>query len=170
MTPLGATLAHAELLANKVAYGSISMVLLAIYRPPSNSIARFLIEFYTLLKSFGAVDQLCLTGDWNITLLQPTQSTVADYLGVLCSSGLESLVNFVTHEEVVRGKQIQSCLDHIALRAENCSFSSCFIAERLADLCIVACRISDSSLPTYQVDRVPVCPDIRFSFVNKKYV
>lgn len=138
---IAATFTHSESSAIRLANGVISMVLLAIYRPPSYSATRFLLELEETFRKFRAMNQLCLVGDVNINILCPVQPIVADYLGLLSSHDLECTVNVPTREEVVFDQLVTSCLDHIFIRAESFSFAFYVITKKLADHYFVVCRI-----------------------------
>lgn len=135
-------LIHAECLAIKVRLKNSDLILFSIYRPPSNSASRFLLELEDTLNRWNTAEQLCLVGDLNIDTLSPSKTIVADYLSILASHGLECAINAPTREEISVDKLKSSCLDHIAVYAPNHSWTSCVINQRLADHYFVACRIS----------------------------
>lgn len=126
----------------KVHLKNSDLILLSMYRPPSNSASRFLLELEDTLNRWASAEQLCVIGDLNINTLCPSKAIVADYLSVLASHGLECTINAPTREDIIKNELTSSCLDHIAVYAPNHLLKSCVINQRLADHYFVACRIS----------------------------
>lgn len=79
-SPVDVTFVHAESLSIKIHSENHDFLLLAVYRPPCNSAARFLLELGDVLKRWSSVDQVFLAGDLNINILCPTKANVSDYL------------------------------------------------------------------------------------------
>lgn len=136
------TFVHAECLAITIRCINYDLLLLAVYRPPCNSAARFVLELDDVLKRWSSVDQVFLAGDFRSNILCPTNAMVSDYLSVLASCGLTSTIVAPTRDEIFNGHFVTSCLNHIAVRAPNHSFTSCVISQRLSDHYFVACRVS----------------------------
>lgn len=79
------TFRHAECFAVKVHCVNHELLLLALYRPPSNSATRFLLGLEEALKGRSSIGQVCLAGDFNINIICPTNTFVSEYLSVLAS-------------------------------------------------------------------------------------
>lgn len=62
-------LTHAECLCLKICFFQTTHTLLSIYRPPANSVSRFILELETVSKRFTHDEVFCLTGDLNIDIL-----------------------------------------------------------------------------------------------------
>lgn len=152
------TFVHAECLAMKVHLKNSDLILLSMYRPPSNSASRFLLELEDTLNRWTSAEQLCIIGDLNINTLCPSKSIVADYLSILASHGLECTINAPTREDILKGELTSSCLDHIAVYAPNHLLKSCVINQRLADHYFVACRISSIAVGSGNISSVHNVP------------
>lgn len=74
------SIVHAESMMVKVCKRSFSVHILSVYRPPSCSLSRFLVELDETLRQWSSVDQFCLIGDFNINILCPEKVSVCDYL------------------------------------------------------------------------------------------
>lgn len=131
-----------ECLALTIDSGSCAVVLLAFYRPPSVNVLDFLNELETNLSKLALEQRLCLVGDFNIDLLSQHKSSVCDYLTLLSTCGLESLILAPTREELFRGDLVISCIDHIHVRVPDASVKSAVVSHKLADHYFVACQLT----------------------------
>ncbi|CAN7981541.1 unnamed protein product [Ixodes pacificus] len=136
------TFAQAEFIALSVENSVNSICLLAMYRPPSTNIGSFLVEFEENLTDLSSYSQLCIIGDFNIDILNGSKSNVCNYLNILATHGIESVINCSTREEFLLGRLVFSCIDHINLRTSSTVVKSAVIKEKLADHYFVACRWS----------------------------
>uniref|UniRef100_L7LW06 Putative tick transposon n=1 Tax=Rhipicephalus pulchellus TaxID=72859 RepID=L7LW06_RHIPC len=157
-TSMNFSFINAECLPIKITLSNTDLILLAIYRPPKNSVTRFLCELDEVLNGQATVDQICVVGDLNINILNSTTVTVSDYLSILSKYGLQSTINFPTREECIQTRLVSSCIDHIAMRAPNYSLRSCVIRQKLADHYFVACRLCG---------RLPMPSDENTEAINK---
>lgn len=146
------SLNHAESLTVKITLPNTELLLIAIYRPPNNSVTRFLRELEEILEGHKAADQICLAGDLNINILNISSTTVSDYLSILSTYGLQVTINQPTREELLQNRLVSSCLDHIAIRAPNYSLEACIIRQKIADHYFVACRLK-ALLPLPEKDK-----------------
>ncbi|KAJ8720281.1 hypothetical protein PYW07_012324 [Mythimna separata] len=88
-------------------------VVMAIYRPPSQNIDRFLESLDTNLKILTSFKNIILLGDININIASgKTDTNVHNYLNICSFHGLLPAHYHPTH-------QSGSCLDHIILKSKN---------------------------------------------------
>lgn len=162
VSSLNISFLHAEVLALSIQSAVYSITLLAIYRPPSNSTARFLDELRDLLNSLDSTLQLCLIGDFNIDILNPSKSITSDYLNILAHFGIECCIQSPTREELRGSNLASSCIDHINLRVNDGEIRSVVISEKLADHYFTACQV------IMDVGNDAICSNSRYiSFVDK---
>uniref|UniRef100_A0A6B0VGV2 Putative tick transposon n=1 Tax=Ixodes ricinus TaxID=34613 RepID=A0A6B0VGV2_IXORI len=138
---LDLTFQYAECLSLKLYNANVSVSLLSFYRPPSESARLFLDEFNVILGNMPETDRLCLAGDFNIDLLKPSKAVVCDYLNILSSYGIESVILAATREEFLSQKMTISCIDHINVRNFSTPTVSVTVTQKLADHYFVGCRI-----------------------------
>jgi len=96
--------------------GSLKFTVLLIYRFCGGSKQTFVNELDS--KLCGITGPAMLTGDINLDILQPHSCN--EYLNLLASNGLRSLVNEPTRV----GLTASSCLDHVFLRGDNSRISA----------------------------------------------
>lgn len=132
---------HAEVVALYLDKVDFSITLLSVYRPPSNSVIRFIDELQGTLEDLNPVSQICLIGDININILQPSKSSVCDYLNVLAHFGLASGVNVPTREELLDSRLVSSCLDHVHIRLNESTAKSVIVLQKLADHYFIGCQV-----------------------------
>lgn len=111
-------LLHCESLPIRIWNSKWSLVLVACYRPPSDNPAKFIEELKGTLCKIQSIDDICLIGDFNIDTLKPATSIVCDYLNLLAHFGLEVTIVSPTREELLSGRLVASCLDHINVPVE----------------------------------------------------
>ncbi|CAN7940178.1 unnamed protein product [Ixodes pacificus] len=88
-----------------------------------------------------STDKLCIVGDMNIDLLKPFKSAVCDYLNILASYGIDSVIQTPTGEEYLSDQMVSSCIDQINVRNSAVLILSAVIKHKFADHYFVACRI-----------------------------
>lgn len=138
---LDISLKHAECLSLKLCKNNFVISLLAVYRPPSQNVRNFLDELTASLETMVPTDKLCIVGDMNIDLLKPFKSAVCDYLNILATYGIDSVIQTPTREEYLSDQVVISCIDHINIRNSGVPILSAVIKQKLADHYFVACRI-----------------------------
>lgn len=74
--------------------------LLAIYRPPSSNLTSFLNELDAQLQRTTLDPNICLVGDFNIDILNPTVASACDYLDIIAKYGLESIIDYPTRKKI----------------------------------------------------------------------
>ncbi|KAJ8732469.1 hypothetical protein PYW07_015068 [Mythimna separata] len=88
-------------------------VVMAIYRPPSQNLDRFLDSLDTNLKNLTSFKNIILLGDININIASgKTDTNIHNYLNICSFHGLLPAHYHPTH-------QSGSCLDHIILKSKN---------------------------------------------------
>ncbi|CAN7975892.1 unnamed protein product [Ixodes persulcatus] len=152
-TELKLSFTQAEYLTIKICNSYITVSLLALYRPPSSNVLKFLDELNISLTNFGPNDKICLVGDFNIDILNSTRSSVCDYLTLLSNHGLAPLIQAPTREESLNKKLVFSCIDHINVRSSGVSAKSSVISQKLADHYFVACQIDGGILSKQDKER-----------------
>lgn len=55
---------------------------------------------------------LCLVGAFNITTIDLSRHVVCDYLNLLATHGIESVIHTATREEFLGDKFVSSCIDY----------------------------------------------------------
>ncbi|KAB0805423.1 hypothetical protein PPYR_02393 [Photinus pyralis] len=89
-----------------------TLVLIAMYRPPSTSSELFLIEFNKYLNDIKQkADFYLLVGDFNIDILSD-EINVLNYLDIMSEHNYTSTINIPTR----KSKITSSCLDHIFIK------------------------------------------------------
>lgn len=136
---------NAESAAFKIQHDSFVVSVLAIYRPPSANVLSFLNELKDNLEELRCEENLCLIGDFNIDSLKSIKSSVCDYMTLLSGYGIECTILSPTREEILNGKLVSSCIDHINIRAPSMSVESAVITQKLADHYFTACRLSSNN-------------------------
>ena len=80
-----------------------------VYRPPSGNIVNFLHEFDNLVKKLPKVNSF-ITGDFNINLHRPSESTTQNFEQCFTSAGFAPTVSVWTHHQPHCS---QTCIDNI---------------------------------------------------------
>lgn len=106
--------------------------LIAVYRPPKNSIAEFIRELDEAINKIKNKQNIIIVGDMNVDIL--TQNiTTTKYKEMLSSNGMECVINESTRDDIK--KRSSTCIDHIHVRNTSTT------AQRYAS--IVRTSISD---------------------------
>lgn len=117
----------AEYVSITLDYNNEQIHLLSIYRPPKinkqDKIKQFLIELRSILETLPPNKKVIICGDININLLNSSDQYVNSYENLLSEYGFTKCINDVTRKEILLGKIVQSCLDHIYIRANNISIN-----------------------------------------------
>lgn len=88
-------------------------VVIAIYRPPSQNIDRFLESLDSNLRRLTSFKNIILVGDININIASgKTDNNIHNYLNICAFHGLLPAYYYPTH-------QSGSCLDHIFIKSKN---------------------------------------------------
>lgn len=90
--------------------------LLAIYRPPSLSVSKFITELDDLLRKIKKQQNVILVGDININLLNKNLLTTL-YIDMMSSNGLQCMINDCTREDL--SKNTNTCIDHLFVRCKH---------------------------------------------------
>ncbi|CAH2108186.1 unnamed protein product [Euphydryas editha] len=110
--------------------------LLSLYRPSrinkKNKVTQFLYELRNILESLLKNIKIVLCGDININLLDKS-SHVTEYENLLAEFGLIKCIDKTTRQEILNGKIVRSCLDHIYIRAPSAVIQSAVIQPKIAD-------------------------------------
>lgn len=92
--------------------------IIAVYRPPKTNQIRFVEELNDLVKDIQYTRDIVFAGDINLNILNGhTNSAIRRYKDMLCKYGLQCAYDDVTREEVVSGRVVKSCVDHVWVRA-----------------------------------------------------
>lgn len=85
--------------------------------------------------------------DLNIDILTLDKPYVADYLTLLAEFGIECPIASPTREEILSGKMVCSCIDHVTVRTTSSDVYTAVISSKLADHYFVArqCVLFNSS-------------------------
>ncbi|CAN7985024.1 unnamed protein product [Ixodes hexagonus] len=148
-TPL--KFSHAECVALSLGNATTSIYLLALYGPPSSNVGSFLEELDTCVSDPSLQDQLCTVGDFNIAILRVAKSTVCNYLNTLARHGIECSIDNPTREELLLGRLVSSCIDHVNVRTSAFIVKSAIVTEKLADHYFVTCHCSDGPLLSHKL-------------------
>lgn len=110
----------------------VNMILNAVYRPPKMNVKEFINELKNWIKHKDIKDkELLIIGDININTLEETANK-REYIDLLSSFGILNLIQITTREEILNGKIVRSCLDHINIRSKQ-SIKAGVIKEKIAD-------------------------------------
>ncbi|KAI5633617.1 rab-GTPase-TBC domain-containing protein [Phthorimaea operculella] len=112
--------------------------IIAVYRPPKTNKNCFIQEIDSLIKSIPSKHDLVLLGDTNININDMSKSSAIEYTNTLCAYGLECAITEITREEVLDGRLVASCIDHVWVRrARACT------ARAPAAAHMLTCKLSD---------------------------
>ena len=123
---------------------SIKILLLAVYRPPSNNKLGFINELKELCRNIK-FKNVILIGDVNLNLLDPNDISVQAYEDVLAVNGFLKCINGITREEFLGDKLVSSCLDHIFIRSGAKQVNSVIYKTKISDHYLVACALNFNS-------------------------
>ncbi|XP_026688288.1 uncharacterized protein LOC113472698 [Diaphorina citri] len=108
------------------------LIINAVYRPPKSNVKEFIKELKKWLQNKDVKNKdVMIIGDININILEET-SQKQDYVEMLSSLGIISSIQKVTREEILNGRRVSSCIDHINIRKKG-NFSAGVIKEKIAD-------------------------------------
>lgn len=142
----------AEYVSITLDYNNEQIHLLSIYRPPKinkqDKIKQFLIELRSILETLPPNKKVIICGDININLLNSSDQYVNSYENLLSEYGFTKCINDVTRKEILLGKIVQSCLDHIYIRANNISINSAVIKYKISDHFFVSAVVEWKQTPT----------------------
>ncbi|CAH2088032.1 unnamed protein product [Euphydryas editha] len=130
--------------------------LLSLYRPPrinkKNKVTQFLYELRNILESLPKKIKIVLCGDININLLDKSPH-VTEYENLLAEFGLIKCIDKTTRQEILNGKIVRSCLDHIYIRAPSAVIQSAVIQHKIADHYYVSAAVQWERAPPCTVQR-----------------
>lgn len=81
-----------------------------------------------------------MVGDINIDLLKDKKSELCEYLNTLAGIGIGSTISVPTRKEVMAGRLVSSCIDHISVRQSGATVKTAVISQELADHYFVGCQ------------------------------
>lgn len=110
-----------------------SINILAVYRPPSSNKNIYLKELKQILQMTSSDANYLYCGDINLNLLDTKNSVITEYQNLLSENGLESVILDVTRDEILNGKNVYSCIDHIAIRNRYNTVFSCIVTNKISD-------------------------------------
>lgn len=126
----------ADMLHITINFDTFSLSVLAIYRLHSHTIFSFINELQNILYEIKSKN-LLLIGDLNICILENTTIN-SDYISLLSSFGLDSLIN--TPTRITR--ESKSCIDHAFFRSrDNFEHTSGSIELGITDHLAIFCAI-----------------------------
>ncbi|CAH2092678.1 unnamed protein product [Euphydryas editha] len=137
------TTLHFECLLGTINSTSSSVVLCAVYRPPSNNKHHFIKEIEKVLKRFEREDVVFL-GDVNINL-KINNPVKKSYLDMMSGYGLSCGITDYTRIEILNGKVVKSCIDHIFVRSRMKDVYTATLCTVLADHRITAATIVNNT-------------------------
>lgn len=138
---IATTFSSAESLGLKISNQHSHISLLAIYRPPSSNLTSFLNELDAQLQRTTLDPNICLVGDFNIDILNPTVPSTCDYLDIIAKYGLESIIDIPTREELLLYNLVKSCIDHFNIRTDVASVHGAVLQKKVADHYFIACQL-----------------------------
>lgn len=116
--------------------------IIAVYRPPKTNKMCCVSDLRRLLKSIPRGCDVILIGDTNLDLLENvTSGAVTSYKNMLSEYGLQCTFVDITREEVLDGRLVSSCIDHIWVRTKQTVTSF-----------VLQCKISDHYLVGSSID------------------
>ncbi|XP_048479101.1 uncharacterized protein LOC105391608 [Plutella xylostella] len=111
--------------------------IISIYRPPrinkQSKILHFISELNTLLQHLPKSSKVILCGDININLLDRSDSKTLKYENLLSDYGFTKCISDVTRREICNGVIVESCIDHIFVRAPTFEIKSAVILHKISD-------------------------------------
>ncbi|KAF9410071.1 hypothetical protein HW555_010733 [Spodoptera exigua] len=88
-------------------------------------------EIAVLVKQIPDSQDIIFIGDTNINILN-SNTSVEKYKDELCAMGMQCLINECTREEIVSGRLVTSCIDHVWVRSR-----------RSVEAHMLTCKLSD---------------------------
>lgn len=127
----------AECVSVTLNYYNEQIYVISVYRPPKignqNKTIQFIDELRTLFKKIPQNSKVIFCGDININLLCRDDKHVILYENLMYEYGFIKCINDVTRREILMGQIVQSCLDHIYVRAINSNITSAVIKQKNSD-------------------------------------
>ncbi|CAH0730938.1 unnamed protein product, partial [Brenthis ino] len=111
--------------------------IISIYRPPKinkqDKTLQFLEECRNLLESIPNNTKVIFCGDINLNLLKNRDKHVIMYEELLAEFGFIKCIDRVTRSEILLENLVESCLDHIFIRAPSAKIDSAVIHHKISD-------------------------------------
>ncbi|CAG9137648.1 unnamed protein product [Plutella xylostella] len=99
------------------AENSMKLYVVAVYRPPKTNQTCFLDEIDNIMKSIPSNMDAVLLGDVNINIMNGhTNNIIRKYKDMMCGYGMQCGYEYPTREEIVDGRLVRSCIDHVWVR------------------------------------------------------
>lgn len=141
-----ASLMHsAECVSISFKFRNEKVYVVSIYRPPrfnrQDRISEFYTELRSLLHSVPANSKVVFCGDININLRNSQDNRVLTYENIMSEYGFIKCIKDVTRREIVTGKLVESCIDHIYVRAPLSVIDSAVIRHKISDHFFIAAAI-----------------------------
>ncbi|KAI5743957.1 hypothetical protein M8J77_024304 [Diaphorina citri] len=130
----------------------ITIILVAIYRPPKCNVESFLDDLNFWLQNGCKKDEkIVMLGDINICTLKKTSNNTK-YLNILYNNALIPYITKPTREEMLDGRPTITCIDHINIRlhGNNLTGTSSVIKDKLADHYFTSVRITKTNSASIQ--------------------
>ncbi|XP_049886501.1 uncharacterized protein LOC126380976 [Pectinophora gossypiella] len=151
VAPLSADMRSAEYVMVKFDHGTEPTYIISIYRPPrinkKDKVTEFLHEFRLLLENLPSNNKIIFCGDININLLNSLDTSVIIYENLLAEFGFTKCIHNITRREILKGNLVESCLDHIYIRAPNATINSAVIEHKISDHYCIAAALDWNSRP-----------------------
>ncbi|KAK9731166.1 hypothetical protein QE152_g13881 [Popillia japonica] len=128
---LHADFKHCELLSLELKFNDISLLLIAVYRPPNADALLFLEELDAFLRGC-TFKNVIFIGDINIDTTK--FGAVSDaYENLMSKFGFMKKISTYTREESRNGIMASSCLDHLYCRSRNINIAGSTILAKISD-------------------------------------
>ncbi|CAH2093709.1 unnamed protein product [Euphydryas editha] len=118
---------------------------MSVYRPPKffkqDKIKDFLFELRNLLDNIPRRSKVIFCGDININILNKYDNNVILYENTLAEFGFTKCICDVTRREILKNNLVESCIDHIYIRAPLASIDSAVIRHKIADHYFISAAI-----------------------------
>lgn len=162
-TALTTNMRTAECVSIAFNYNDEQIYLISMYRPPrinnQSNISQFMDELRNLFHSLPKSTKVIYCGDININILNKHDNNVLIYENLLAEFGFIKCINDVTRREIIRGKVVESCLDHIYIRSPMASIDSAVIKHKISDHYYISAAIEWKQAPSSSQATRIVGPD-----------
>lgn len=115
--------------------------IITAYRPPKTNKLCFINEIHQLLKTIPTNCDAIVIGDTNIDLIGNTNRAMEHYKNTLYQHGLQCTITDVTREEIVKGRVVRSCIDHLWVRSQRPVAESLLLTCKVSDHYLIGLRI-----------------------------
>ncbi|KAI5639436.1 endonuclease-reverse transcriptase domain-containing protein [Phthorimaea operculella] len=119
--------------------------IISVYRPPrinkKDKCKQFFEEFKKLLDSLPQNSKVIFCGDLNINLLLQNNKDVITYENLLAEYGFTKCINKITRSEILADTLVESCLDHIYVRAPLAGINSAVIQHKISDHYLISVAV-----------------------------